>query len=417
MQNNLILSGTTDMLQPSFQGKSKLLISSVLLVFFLVPLYFFSTGGFQIVDIPIALLMIYVICTLYKYELQLLSLVSLPLSAFALWAVCINMWYYASSFETVYIKASLQTIYTSIIFIVFSVLFLRIATYNKRIILYLYYGILLSLIVPLAVQGSPEAAFESRQVLTFSNPNQLASYTISIIAITLILSDQLRCMTRREKFLKAFGLSLVLVLAHYYIFIAASRAGIASMVIVDIIMLYRCNKVLLCTVVPVILTAILFTGLFSVDELRTTAIYKKFIQKGSITADLEKRTTGRLNSEGLQLLFGAGKKNKSLGMKELHHTKEIHNTFLDIIYSYGLIGGCVFALYLYIYLKTCIRTPYYIALMFSILPLAMTHNLIRFRILWIFLALVFSINLTRNNLYHPSIEIAHGKRSIFSPES
>lgn len=388
---NLRINGSVNIQRSTSASKSRLLSSLVIMVFLLAPIYIFGSGGLQLVDIPIFLLSVYIIFTLYEHEVQLLSLISIPLFAFTLWSILINMMHYLYTYEVFYIKSSVQIMYIAAIFFAFTVLFLRISAYKGENIVsnYIFAGILLSLLVPLVLKGNPESGLATRQTLSFNNSNQLAGHTVIILAIILVLHNHLEWNTRKGKNIITFGLITVFILSHYYIFISASRSGFASLILINIIALYKYrNKVLLPIAIPAIGILIISSSLVSVEDLSASRLYERFVREDIYSA-MAKRTAGRFNYQDLSIVFGAGKTSESLGMKE------IHNTFLDVVYSYGLIGGSLFAFFMYLYLKTCMKAKYYILLIFSILPIGMSHNLIRSRMLWIFLALVLSINLMR----------------------
>jgi predicted membrane protein len=93
------------------------------------------------------------------------------------------------------------------------------------------------------------------------------------------------------------------------------------------------------------------------------------------------------------LVFGGGKTRRSLDEKKEREFKEVHNTLGDVVYSYGLIGGALFVSFIYFYFRTCSAVIYYVFVILSFLPLHVTHNMIRFRLMWIFYALVYSAGL------------------------
>jgi hypothetical protein len=128
------------------------------------------------------------------------------------------------------------------------------------------------------------------------------------------------------------------------------------------------------------------------DKIAGMRIYKRMMA-GEYASGLSERVEGRFNFEDLSLVFGGGKTRRSLEEKKEREFKEVHNTLGDIVYSYGLIGGALFISFIYFYFRTCSAVIYYVFVILSFLPLHVTHNMIRFRLMWIFYALVYSAGL------------------------
>ena len=127
----------------------------------------------------------------------------------------------------------------------------------------------------------------------------------------------------------------------------------------------------------------------SLDRIQGMKVYKRMMA-GSYYSGLYERTEGRFSFEDLSLVFGGGKARRSLGEKKTREFKEVHNTLGDVVYSYGLIGGVLFGLFIYFYFRTCSAVKFNVFILLSFLPLHVTHNMIRFRLMWILYALVYS---------------------------
>ena len=346
-------------------------------------------------DAPILLAMIYILLTLYDHEIQLLSLILIAFSAFVSWAIGVNIYYYMDSYNPFYIKASLQLSYVMMLFLIFTILFFRIL--NKNVIPYMYTALLLAIITPLFIKGKTEAGFMARQALSFNNPNQIALYALSIMAITLVLNNYFTFLSRREKILSLFVYTVVFILGHYFIVLSASRGGLISLVLIDMIAIWKTKKKsLFAVLMPVIFVAFIFLpdrviSQYNLSEMRAV----KRLVNADLSALLAKRTEGRFVFQDISIIFGRGKTNTTIGKKE------VHNTLGDILYSYGVIGICLFSIFLVFYLKHCICVSYNILILLAFVPMNISHNLFRFRTIWILLALVYSIGLIRGNSYPP----------------
>jgi hypothetical protein len=170
--------------------------------------------------------------------------------------------------------------------------------------------------------------------------------------------------------------------------LSASRAGLVSLLLFDAVVFWKYRKkALLVGIIGLILMGLSFAQELSFDTLSKFKI-KNRLSKESFIESVQRRIEGRFELENVSIIFGKGKTNKIFGKKE------VHNTFIDIIYSYGVIGGCIFMAFLFFYTKGCIHAKYYFSLLLTFLPISLAHNVIRYRLVWVLLALVISASVT-----------------------
>jgi hypothetical protein len=323
-----------------------------------------------------------------KGEMSMQSSTLITLSAFLFWAVWVNMVNFLISSPILCVIASLQIFYTVLLFITLTIFFYR-TLLDISAVKYIYLAVLLSAVVPLLMNGM-SAGFNARQGLSFPNPNQLAYFAQIIFAAILILNHntgKFYPIVRTDKFIRLSTI-IVIILAHCYMILSASRAGLVGIAYLDILGLWRKKKLFLTTFLFLTI-GISAINYFGVDKIAGMRIYKRMMA-GEYASGLSERVEGRFNFEDLSLVFGGGKTRRSLDEKKEREFKEVHNTLGDILYSYGLIGGALFASFIYFYFRTCSAVIYYVFVILSFLPLHVTHNMIRFRLMWIFYALVYS---------------------------
>ena len=181
---------------------------------------------------------------------------------------------------------------------------------------------------------------------------------------------------------------LVFIFAHGYIFLSASRAGLVGIAYLDILAVWKKKKLVL-TAFLALTIIIVAMNYIDLDTFKGMKIYQRMIA-GEYSSGLYERTEERFNFDDLSFMFGGGKARRSLAEKKAREFKEVHNTLGDVVYSYGLIGGVLFVLFIYFYFRTCSAVKFYVLILLSTLPLHVTHNMIRFRLMWILYALVYS---------------------------
>ena len=391
----------------SVLSKERLVLLLFVGMLALLPVYVFHSGGVNLADGPMLLIMSYILLTHRKSEMLMQNNTLIPLSAFLFWAVWVNMINFLISNPVLCVIASLQIIYTVLMFVTLTIFFHRTLK-DVRAVKFIYLAVLLCTIMPLLTTGL-SIGFRSRQGLSFPNPNQLAYFAQIILAAVLILNNNANIFHPEIKASKFIRLTtvVVFVFSHYYVLLSASRAGLVGVACLDLLALWKKKKLFLTAFISlvIIFPAMIF---MSSDNFSGMKIYKRMMA-GGYYSGLAERTEGRFNFEDLSLVFGGGKANRSMeDEKKAREFKEVHNTFADIVYSYGMIGGGLFVSFIFFYFRTCSAVIFNLFALLSFLPFHLTHNMIRFRLMWIFYALVYGTCL----LYHHSIDFkSHTQRN------
>ena len=368
----------------------------------LMPLYIFPSGGLQLVDLPILVLMAYALFTLTHDERRLIGLLFISFLVFLIWSILVNAYYFTVFYKTCFFKPSLHLSYSMVLFFSFIVLFQRVIGHSKTIP-YLYTGLLTAFVLIPFVKGQAEIGFSARQTLSFNDPNQLADFAILGIATVLVLQNYYRrqALSRQMKLYIHMVSIAIILLAHVYVFLSASRAGFGCMVLLDLYMFWTLNKkvfVVSAILLPILFFSVKDTRLFKNPDADQEAPKAISRLDSDLLDTIIKRIAGRIDfSDTPSLLFGIGKCAGTPGLREGYNSfvleREAHNTLADILYAYGLIGLMLFAVFGACYLKTVIHVRFHIPILLAFTPINISQNFIRFRMLWVFYALLFSISL------------------------
>jgi hypothetical protein len=330
-----------------------------------------------------------------------------PFFGFLFWLLIVTIFYVAvNPIDISFLLSTVQLFYGYYIFFIFSIIFVRIVKKRNGII-YVYLALLCSIIIPLYKLTSIN---QTRNYLSFNNPNQLAYYSILSLFLLLLIYNILKLnLVNKTLYRKTivglliFCELIIIILANYYIMISRSRVGFVAIIIFNII--YMWVKYLSPYVKIYAYIAILCISFGSIylifcnlnesykisiltnENNNTENSYGKLIKRyklNTILKDINKRITEKIISfnEWKLLLGDGGQKNTG--------KLEAHNVFVEVLNSYGVIGLGLFAygLIFYIYMMK-LKIGEYI-LLFPIILYNMTHNGIRFRFMWISMSL-FSV--------------------------
>lgn len=246
---------------------------------------------------------------------------------------------------------------------------------------------------------------DSRRQNYFFSPNQFGYYLFICLSYLYFFRERVRDILNKRNY------QLLITSCILLIVLSVSRAAILSSVFLLLIMM-RENKWKLLIMIATIITFFLFLKeifLFEPlmkflnienDKVRSMILYSerysKLYQWSIYHRLIELRAIDRIFLYPEFLLFGAGE----WGYERFYQTREciqgecfeIHNSYLQILFSYGSIGF----LCLVSFLKRAFSNNYWNAiLIFS--PLIIYNSLhvgLRESLLWIFLAMVF-MNLKR----------------------
>ncbi|KKO20946.1 MAG: hypothetical protein L3J18_08340 [Candidatus Brocadia sp.] len=372
-----------------------------ILTFAMLPIYLLPSGGFQFVDVIIILLSLATLIAVNVSEIQIGIYLIGPFIPFVSWAVIVNSYY---SMETIskggYFLTLIQLIFGFYIVFLFSIVFNRIFS-NPKGVFYLYWSLLVSCITPWLIEAKGGTV---RNALSFNNPNQLAYYAILIISM-LILINYANTETRNKKAMYWILNIIILIFSNVFVMVSVSRAGLAVIILLDIYLFYKLlgkyKKSFFVPVTMLVVTSIVIMqsdAVFNMKSLNDptqtqyTQLMTKRFTNYDIKASLYKRILGHVKEQNkFEVILGRGGDKGRFGEISVGDSttgQEAHNIITEIFDSYGMIGIVLFlggSIFFFIRLG---NFPYKWFFFMSLLLFNMLHNGIRFRCMWVSIALV-----------------------------
>tara|TARA_Y100001958_G_scaffold149371_1_gene131943 strand:+ start:7241 stop:8338 length:1098 start_codon:yes stop_codon:yes gene_type:complete len=355
------------------------------LYFILFPFYFLPKGSIQIADIfGIILILISlndIIFNILKSHIFKILLI------FIIYSFVVNLVWSLVLENPILLKNSLNYLYCYLLVIALSSLF-----NNSKNLRFLYNVILFSVLIQLSLFFLNQGSNGLRIALFFNNPNQLALWSVNLLVIFNVISHKLKFNYLKKIFLSIiatfFGLislskTVLVVFIFYWFYIFMNKKFIIS-------------KTLF----------ILFLGLIIYNYSSHFENFK-LIQNVIVrlesdnTADdtLEGRGFDRIINHKEYLIFGAGE-----GLYDRFNSKyngEIHSSFFNILFSYGIISSFLFFLFLIQLIKG--KTKYsslkYI-LLICLFVFSLGHFTLRIPYYWFALISInfLNINFNKKNL-------------------
>lgn len=367
--------------------------------FSLLPLYALSSGSFQPVDLIIFILSIYIIFTITHDELFGAVRLIAPFLPFLCWIIFVNSYYIIlSGHLSSYLIATTQLVYAFAIVFFYYIAMTRVIEMRYGHI-YLLLCLLLLSISPLIFSnffGVSSADIEMRQTYSFNNPNQLGYFSLLLLCMFLTyISFYINGYFLKNKIIQLF-LFIIFIIGNWFVFVSASRAGIAGVLLLDIViilMLFRKNPLFCAGLVlmPFFIACFFFAdGDFSVytqGSLERLS-HKDFFDKG----DLLHRTLEQVNFDNdIYVILGSGPRHSfasgQIPLAEMFKT-EAHNSVVGILSQYGIIGVLFLAVGFFLYAWRVGFSIPSLAVFASITIYNMSHYGLRFRLFWVVIALV-----------------------------
>ncbi|WP_353777532.1 hypothetical protein [Winogradskyella sp. 3972H.M.0a.05] len=357
--------------------KLKYILFIIYIVVF--PFYFFERGNPQIADAFGALLVLFhfksIVNSLgaHRFFKSLLLFVVYTIIVNCAWMIILD--------EILLLKSSLYYIYSFMIILVF---------YSKMkdegFLRTIAYALLMSLCLQFVLWPFiPNQGV--RTMMFFKDPNQLSFWSFSMLIISYLVYKLAE--------IKGILLYAVLLLSTFFIFISASKSGVAVAIIFWLYFFTKTKRqIMILSMVSVIgFSIFLFTG--KLDSKNFTfadnAIERLSEKKRGQGNTLNDRGYDRILNYPQYTILGAGEgKYKRFGYRI-----ELHSTFFNILFSYGVLGLFLFGTAITIILKNSNWTIKLILLLIVLYTLA--HMTLRSPFFWLSLLLLFYLNYTNNN--------------------
>jgi len=215
----------------------------------------------------------------------------------------------------------------------------------------------------------------------FKNPNQLALWSFCMLLISHIICSILKP--------KRFYVFTTLILATLFVFISASKSAIFASVLFWIYFLIKSRKQLFILMSLIVIGFSFLIVLEKIDVNNFTTV------TNVIERITEKKTAGQLKLEGRgydrilnypqYLFFGAGEGQYHRFGERI----ELHSTFFNILFSYGIIG---FSIFLFAIISILKRSPKQVVILLFVLVLyTLAHMTLRSPLFWISLLLMYQL--------------------------
>jgi hypothetical protein len=305
------------------------------------------------------------------------NLFTKALFLFVMYTVLVNTVWMSILGEVLILKSSLYYIYSYLLLLAFYTN-MKHEGFLKTLVI----AITVSLVIQLLLW--PFISNQGvRTMMFFKNPNQLSFWSFSILIIAYLIS--------RLSNPKPIFLYIMLLLSTFFIFISASKSGIAGCIIFWLYFLIKKRKQVYAVF---ILGAVAVFFLVALERLNIndfnfiTNVIERLsetkLQAGG--SGLEDRGYDRILEFPQYLLFGAGEGE----YERFNYIIELHSTFFNILFSYGIIGLSIFAFAIVAILR---KSSLSVKLLFLIIVLyTLAHMTLRAPLFWISLLLIYSLN-------------------------
>ncbi|KYG77063.1 hypothetical protein EV198_1277 [Roseivirga ehrenbergii] len=249
---------------------------------------------------------------------------------------------------------------------------------------------ILQIVLSYALQTNSEGI---RGAMFFTNPNQLGYYSLSALAIVLVLETMIK-LPRLIVYLSFFVFS-------YLALVSVSKAALGSMIILFGAYLIA-NKIFsVRNIFAIIVVGGL--GFLGVTQSEFGKRFQENLDARNVNeenrpdeiTEWEYRGYDRITNHPEYLVFGAGEGGYNR-FDTFITNHEIHSSFGTIIFCYGIPGTLLFLLFVYSLLK---KLPwFYLVYSLPLFAYGVTHMGLRFTIFWVALMMFPIIRAERNKV-------------------
>lgn len=344
----------------------------------LFPFHIFEEGSVQIADVLILIGIAFNLKSMFKvyFNNNLLKV----FFYYTFYSLIVGIFYWILYQEPSFLKNPLNYMYCFTF-----ILFISVQAQNKNFNIITIISVFVSLLIQLITFLKFASNEELRILIYFNNPNQLGFWAINMLFILLLYFLTLE-LSRLYKIIILISIFLSLI----FVIMSISQAAIvASFFMISVFIISKgYYKILFTTVIFIF---ILF-GAKTIDTFKNITIYENAINRIEARLDgkddnggIEGRNYNRIIDFPKFLIFGSGEgKNERFGTQDLN---EIHSTFPNILFSYGVIGLILFLYPFYFIIKKNIFSITLILLFY--LSFTFLHNMIRWPLFWVIPILVY----------------------------
>jgi hypothetical protein len=366
------------------------------LVVLLVPFYIFPSGVPQ----PADLLAFALLPMLWRgWNGRLPPAVIKPLKyllLFMIYVVIVNVvWSFAiATFSTDakqgFLLAPTYYLFNGLMFFTFLLMFQR---YGERLLWLTVRLVLASVLLQAAIALALPKSL-ARATVMFNNANQLGYYAVLSACIILLGQKRLKLSTLQ--------VTIGLAAASYLALLSASKAALASICALGI-------ALMISKVRTIALTLVVLALLITTDNPFSRAIDRaqQRIEHDQSYGFIQERGYDRIGEYPEYWIMGAGegyydrfRETSAIGSHELH------SSMATLFFCYGVFGTLLFLLYLWGTMRGAGIRAWLI--LGAALAYGMTHQGLRFRLMWLLLAMVAALREldTRERLARRAAQLA-----------
>ncbi len=349
------------------------------------PFYVVASGLPQPADGLLAV-MIAVLATGYALRIPVYYDLYLAGALFLSWVAVVNWFWWAQYYDIKFLLSSVYYVYN------FAVLLAVITLFNR-----LQGRFLSATCIALIIAVMIELLFivfwptgRMRSTGTFNNPNQLGYFSI--------LAGACYIVARGESSLRWRDLAVLCALAYISMLSLSKAAMLSFLALFGAALWFQGTsmrmKLALCA-------AVVFGALFIVAE---SSVLDTIRNEGASAAALKRlENIGKQDDDSAAgrgydriwlypeyMLLGAGEGAFDRFDASMKGGNEMHSTFGTVFFSYGLLGVAFFLFVLWcIFRRAGMR---YLAYFLPVFLYGLTHQGLRFSLLWVFLGLIFCVS-------------------------
>lgn len=345
----------------------------LMLTYFTYPYYIFPSGGFQpAIGLCAGVFLALAVTAPSKIRFNGITQI---LIIYTIYAVVVNtLWYFRTNDDD-FITHMIITIVGTFIYVTLSNVFSYFTKADAFTFLLVIFATLATQTLLLSL-GMVKDAGAGRAIIWFNNPNQLGYFCVISATLAVISGYYYK--------IQSIMIPLIIGMAIFLTAFTLSRAALGGCLLFIPIMLFFSSTLSIARKLAIILV-LAIAGAYIVDLYVQSETYTRLERRMENSSENQNQTEvrhfNRVWEQPDHLVFGAGKGGYD---RFPGRAQEIHNLFLSVLYSFGIIG---FLFYMSFWYKI-IPNLQVLIYMFPVLTYNMTHNGGRALAFWFLLALI-----------------------------
>lgn len=362
-----------------------------------IPINTFPHGGFQVVDIFIVLLTIYYIFEGSKLDDVVQHHIFLLLP-FVIWVQIVMISYSLFYKHISFILPAINILYAFFMLYTFGNMWIELL--STKDYKYIYIAFVIAIMCIFTFKPA-KLSTSYRLAYSFNNPNQLALYSLLFISSIIVLIQQKIDNNNNNIIYYILDIFFILI-GHYFIFMAITRAAVAAVVFLDICLMKKLfSKNMFLPVASILVAGVAVLMIFN-----PYFIQQRIEMRGShrfTGSAFEERVEEAIaepmkDLKGFKILFGTGQipAAKLYGQDRIkaglgERGIEVHNMFGNVLWSYGVIGLILYAFWIGKTIWEVRIVPNTLFIWAAILTFSIGGVVIRVRSYWLVVGLMMAL--------------------------